>query len=314
MDYRQQAAHIEELTAYIKGDKKYSLPNTEEPIGCHTYRGGDPGNPDATFEFLPAFTGNINPVNNTLSFEGNCFELITMEMNYKEHDTSVELIVKTEKPRNHTCSDFFVFGNTETMHVEDFFFRGTHKLTFKLPDQEVAKEDMERIGFETFLFCESFRDETLSLIQTLKGFIGGLGLHGKIPLYQPTVPQYMVEANLEFLKWSSHMTFEKRPVNKVEIDEDLIQSGDYIAIMRLDGLDPMIMYGTGSHSGHSVMALRFDGELYIVESQDAWYWPVHRIQRNKFSEWIKYAERANFHVALMPLSDEKRAQFNETAA
>ena len=84
--------------------------------------------------------------------------------------------------------------------------------------------------------------------------------------------------------------------------------------MRLDGLDPMIMWATGSHSGHSVMALRFDGELYIVESQDAWYWPVHRIQRNKFSEWIKYAERANFHVALMPLSEESRSKFNETAA
>jgi len=36
--------------------------------------------------------------------------------------------------------------------------------------------------------------------------------------------------------------------------------------MRLDGLDPMIMYGTGSRVGHNVMALRFDGELYVVES------------------------------------------------
>lgn len=36
--------------------------------------------------------------------------------------------------------------------------------------------------------------------------------------------------------------------------------------MRLDGLDPIIMYGSGSHAGHSTMALRFDGDLYIVES------------------------------------------------
>lgn len=84
--------------------------------------------------------------------------------------------------------------------------------------------------------------------------------------------------------------------------------------MRLDGLDPMIMYGTGSHAGHSVMALRFDGELYIVESQDGWYWPVHRIQRNKFKEWIRYAELCDFHVVHMPLSDEARKRFNETAA
>merc|ERR1719460_3358819 len=94
----------------------------------------------------------------------------------------------------------------------------------------------------------------------------------------------------------------------------MIQSGDYLPIIRFDGLDPMIMYGTGSHSGHTVMAMRFDGELYIVESQDAWYWPVHRIQRTKFSEWIKYAENCDFNVAYLPLSEEMRKKFNETSA
>jgi len=84
--------------------------------------------------------------------------------------------------------------------------------------------------------------------------------------------------------------------------------------MRLDGLDPMIMYGTGSHSGHSVAALRMDGQLYIVESQDAWYWPTHRIQRTLFSDWMTYAENCDMHVVHMPLSDENRAKFDEKAA
>ena len=74
------------------------------------------------------------------------------------------------------------------------------------------------------------------------------------------------------------------------------------------------MFGTGAHIGHTVMALRFESELYIVESQDSWFWPIKRIQRNKFSEWIKYAEEADMHVTWMPLSDEKRVAFNETAA
>ena len=60
-----------------------------------------------------------------------------------------------------------------------------------------------------------------------------------------------------------------------------------VVTYRLDGLEPFIMFGTGSHIGHTVMALRFEGELYIVESQDIWYWPIKRIQRNRFSEWIK---------------------------
>lgn len=81
--------------------------------------------------------------------------------------------------------------------------------------------------------------------------------------------------------------------------------------MRLDGLDPLIMYGTGSHVGHCVMALRSDGELYIVESQDAWYWPTKGIQRTPFDVWMKQAEEASFHVVWIPLREEIRANFNE---
>ena len=61
---------------------------------------------------------------------------------------------------------------------------------------------------------------------------------------------------------------------KVEIDPDLIQSGDFFSIARMDGLSPFIMYGTGVTFSHCVMALRDENnELWIVESTDAWYWP-----------------------------------------
>ena len=84
--------------------------------------------------------------------------------------------------------------------------------------------------------------------------------------------------------------------------------------MRLDGLDPMIMYGTGSRVGHNVMALRFEGELYVVESQDAWYWPTHGLQRTKWADWIKYAENASFNVTWHRLSADSRAKFDEKKA
>lgn len=90
------------------------------------------------------------------------------------------------------------------MHVEEFFFHGTHKLKFKLPD-EIAEEDMEKLGLETFMMCEHFRDETLSVFNTLKCFIGGMGLHGKIPITEPKVPDYMYKANLEFLDWAANI-------------------------------------------------------------------------------------------------------------
>jgi hypothetical protein len=43
-------------------------------------------------------------------------------------------------------------------------------------------------------------------------------------------------------------------VTDVEVDEDLIQSGDFFGIIRLDGLDPMIAFGMGSSTGHTVVA------------------------------------------------------------
>jgi len=32
-------------------------------------------------------------------------------------------------------------------------------------------------------------------------FIGGLGLYGSLPLFQPKIPKYMEEANLDFMTW-----------------------------------------------------------------------------------------------------------------
>jgi len=62
------------------------------------------------------------------------------------------------------------------------------------------------------------------------------------------------------------------------------------------------------------MALRFDGELYIVESQGAWYWPHKGLQRNKWADWVQYAENCDFSVLHLPLSDEYRNKFDEKAA
>jgi len=79
-------------------------------------------------------------------------------------------------------------------------------------------------------------------------------MHGKVPMFDPKVPEYMEKANKDFLKWATNFTLVERETRKVDIDENEIKSGDYFAILRLDGLDPLIMYGTGSHSGHTVMA------------------------------------------------------------
>jgi hypothetical protein len=144
--------------------------------------------------------------------------------------------------------------------------------------------------------------------------LGGVSTNPNLPIIGSHVPEYMVQANLKFLAEDAGMPMVKREIQNIDLDESLIHSGDFLSVMRLDGVDEIIMYGTGSHSGHSVVALRIDGVLHITESQDGWYWPKHGIQRNTYKQWIQWARNADFHVSILPLKDEYRNSFDEIKA
>ena len=129
-----------------------------------------------------------------------------------------------------------------------------------------TKADVGYGGIKAFGFCDGIITEIESLWNTVKCFLGGLAGHSKWPIIDSRITDYVEKANVDFLSKAMGVELEERTTKKVEINPDLIQSGDMFAIFRLDGFDSIIMYGTGSHVGHSTMALRFDGELYVVES------------------------------------------------
>ena len=130
-----------------------------------------------------------------------------------------------------------------------------------------SQEDAESNGINAFVFCEDVVDSLTAVWNTLKMFIEIDRGNESTGLVGSPVPQYMVDANLQFLKDTMQLEMTERTTQKVEIDPDLIQSGDFLGVLRLDGLVSIIMYGTGARIGHNVMALRMeDDELYIVES------------------------------------------------
>jgi hypothetical protein len=124
----------------------------------------------------------------------------------------------------------------------------------------------------------------------------------------------MIKANMEALKFYMNYEPEIRNSTPIYLDESTIHTGDFLAISRMDGIDPMIMMGTGSHIGHSAVAAWIDGELYVLESQDGPYWPTRGIQRTPFKKWVEQADISEFNVAILPMREEYRKKFNESKA
>jgi hypothetical protein len=101
-----------------------------------------------------------------------------------------------------------------------------------------------------------------------------------------------------------------------QLDEKLVKSGDTLAVLKLDGLDPLIAWGTGGRTGHTTIAVWEGDQLYVCESTDASptgaYWPPpYGIIRHTFSAWLALADKADFSVVILPLSAEASGWFNE---
>jgi hypothetical protein len=122
--------------------------------------------------------------------------------------------------------------------------------------------------------------------------------------------------NVEFIRSYANFSFPERPgAPQINLNASQIQSGDFVGVTRMDGLDPMIIWGMGGTTGHTTVALWFPDGLYICESQvNSSYWPTNTIQRTPWEEWVKLARLADYNFVHVPLNAEAAAKFNETAA
>jgi hypothetical protein len=133
----------------------------------------------------------------------------------------------------------------------------------------------------------------------------------------PGVSDSAAAVNLEFLQTYANITMQPRAVQSVNISEASINSGDFLGVIRLDGLDPVLAWAMGSHTGHTTVALRDpdSGQLYVTESTaTSAYWERNGIQKTPFQDWLKDAEAADFQVVHAPLNAERAATFDSDQA
>ena len=268
---------------------------------------------DDDFSFAPVYLGSLMNSSHVIEYkDGTCFKSLKFSMEYLDAE-SIRVTVEAKDKKSMMCREALFLSTTSRHHVEYMFFSKKHVFTFKNMDAD-DMIDLNLAGLRMYMFCNGVADSFMSVFHTIKLFLGGLGTNPKWPIIGSHVPEYMEKENVHFLKEAMGWELQKRNVTEVVLDESDIHDGDFLAIYRLDGLDEIIMWGTGGRVGHSTVALTIDGEVNIIESQDAWYWPKHKIQRNPYKQWIQYAKNCDFQVAVLPLKDELRQKFNRTAA
>jgi len=270
---------------------------------CETEYGPD------YFRMAPQFKGAPLIGGAAVEFETPCFKSNTVTLAQKD-DSTVVLTFKTSGKKSVLCYDWYLISNIQHFHVESVFMSKSHTVEFKdLNASDMA--DIKAFGIRLFRFCDGYKNALIDVIQTAKMFLGGITDKPYLPGPFGSAPTgYMTENNKKFLKEAIKWDMEERETEDVDIPKEAIKSGDMLAIFRLDGLDEIIMWGTGSHSGHTAMCMWIDDELHVFESQDGWYWPKHGIQMNPWDTWVKNARAAGFHVAVLPLSDEASKNFD----
>lgn len=275
-----------------------------------------PGKADFT-KILSKTVAKLKKSVEVVQQESPCFEMVRFYF-VKDSYNQITLFISSSNKKSIACSDTYTITNGAGLHFTNVFLPGLQKITFKnlTPDQ---MEFVTLNGLQIFRMCGSLSNFLPNFIISVSLFVGGLGTNPEIPFFGSHVPMYMQKLNAEFIKHATgYQWLPRENATVLDYPAENFNSGDYLSIIRFDGVDNIIQYGTGSHSGHTVMAL-WDRtgdkpQLYIVESQDGWYWPYHGIQRTKWEEWIKLAHNADFNVAHIRLREEYQKKFDEAKA
>ena len=273
------------------------------------------------WRMIPAYMGSLIPgqgaswtnVNST-----GCFGAVSAG-SYRNDDGTYTLSFTVKDANSVLCADSYLLATLEGYMVhtiscltafDSSFCDHTESVTWTPADDASVAElwDIENKGIRAFRFTDDLLTTTEELTHTLNLFE---------PLLTPTVSDEAAAANIDFLAKYANVSIHQRDVQTVPIDESLIASGDFFGVMRLDGLDPMLAWAMGAHTGHTVLALREppNDQLFIVEAtNNNSYWDTNGVQKHPYNEWMVKAKAASYNVVWAPLNPTARAVFNATAA
>ena len=264
------------------------------------------------FRMIPEYIVSVIPGAPAVSFSSPCFA-DTSAVADDNGDGSLTLTFTLAGATSLLCLDSYLLGTVEGYQTLSFncllWSCGGTKTVQWTPAEDVTAAELFDIGnkgVRVFRFIDDPVTTAWELEKTVELFV---------PLTSQTVSDSAAAANIDFLAKYANVSVHERAVQSVPLDESLIHSGDFFGVMRLDGLDPMLAWAMGAHTGHTVLALRILGQLFIVEvtNKNA-YWPTNGVQAHPYALWMQMAQQADYNVVWAPLTPAARAAFDEAAA
>ena len=253
------------------------------------------------FNFIPKNLGSLHNSSSFVTFNSRCSKEIDIRL-YKNEE-NFTIFIDKKKINKYLCMDYFLYGSIN--HFGLIFLPGFKKKfvkTFKYHNYSEDLLDFEFNGLQIFYFNDSIKNNIASVIDTYKLFNS----------------KNLYDYNKEFIKEKMNLDIIENKVFESKFDYKKIKSGDIILANRLDGLDQLIMWGTGSHIGHTAIATWINDELYILESTDrlsfgvpCWD-PPYGIIKNKWDKWFRNIKKCNTSISIIRLNDKFNLNFTKS--
>jgi hypothetical protein len=265
---------------------------------------------DEYWHFIPEVKGKV-VADAPLTFSTDCWGKV--ELTFEEAAEQVTLHVRVSQHQHLMCADLLLFATgSGHFHWSDFPAPVPGTKTFAFSKKDLTESDLwdlRTLGIRCFRFHKPMLQTVHAIMSTALMFE---------PLLQQGVSDFAARRNADFLKRYRLVDFPERSnppegVAQPVLNESEIHAGDFLGIIRMDGLDTMLAWGMGSTTGHTVVVMEEDGQKYVAESQSGGnYWKANGIQRTPYREWLALASKAGYNVVHAPLAPKYReiAQHN----
>ena len=256
-------------------------------------------NCDRYYEFIPELIGSLNS-NNFIEFESNCFKKVNITLDIKNDNYIINY--QNYKMKHIVCMDVYFSGSINSQNINFIpSIKHEYSILIKFKNKKIDISDINFNGYHIFYFKNGVVNSISSFINTIQLFVGN----------------NLEENNILFLKEKMNYDIKLNQESEVEFNHNKIKTGDILLLNRLDGLDQLIMWGTGSYIGHTAIAVWIKDELYVLESTDAnpygkicWD-PPYGIIKNKWSKWYKMVKNCSSFVSILRLNSNLNLDFNK---